>query len=157
MDFIQTRKDPKVFERDGVVMGFCGSFRMGQLLRFNLHLPRVPESGDIYEWMIVEFIPKVRDCLKDGGLVQVSDNVESGNGSFMVGVRDQLFIIEEDFQVADLADNYAAIGCGDFIALGSLHSTEGKYSSRKRLEMALNAASYHSAWVQAPYTILRTQ
>lgn len=48
------RADTKVFVKDPMVFGFCGSYRMGQLLRHSLSLPKHYE-GDTDKRLCVAF------------------------------------------------------------------------------------------------------
>ncbi|KAB2588180.1 hypothetical protein F5983_33655 [Streptomyces arboris] len=55
------------------------------------------------------------------------------------------------------ADGYAAVGCGDELALGALHATTHLgLAPRARLTAALAAADHHSAGVTGPYTYVST-
>lgn len=150
------RSDQKVFRNGPFVMGFTTSYRMGQILRYNLVPPKLPDTR-LDRFMVVDFITAVRETLKDNGwLGREETSLRDEGGTFIVGVRDQLYIVESDFQVGISADHYAAVGCGDNIALGSLFTTTGQ-DPRDRVRMALKAAAHHSAGVSAPFTILKVK
>lgn len=151
---IRVRKDPKVFSNGEFLIGYTSSFRMGQLLRFNLSPPPLKEGQDIFEYMATSFVNAVRYTLKDGGYTEISNNVESG-GFFLVGFRGRLFTIESDFQVQEVLDDYTALGCGENYALGSLYSTKG-LKPMERVEQALRTAEYFSAGVRGPFIIKET-
>jgi ATP-dependent protease HslVU (ClpYQ) peptidase subunit len=144
------RSDAKVFTNGPMVFGFTTSFRMGQLLRYKLAVPRQFDDGDM-AYLCGPFIDAVRSTLKDGGFATLKDGAEAG-GSFLVGYRGALYGVHSDYQIASYADNYAAVGCGDSYALGSLHGSTG--TPTKRINAALDAAAYFSAGVAGPYTIL---
>ena len=148
---LSTRKDEKVFINGEFIFGFTTSFRMGQLLRYSLDpLERYPKI-DVYKFMVNDFINAVRKCLKDGGYAQ-KDKEEELGGTFLVGYQGRLFEIEDDYQVAEVFENYASCGCGFDLALGSLFSTEGQ-EPEKRVRMALEAAAKFSAGVSPPFNI----
>ncbi|GAA3785553.1 hypothetical protein GCM10022403_020400 [Streptomyces coacervatus] len=147
-------RDPKVFTSGPYVLGFTSSFRMGQLLHYALEPPH-PE-GDLYRFMATTFVNAVRNCLKDGGWARKESEQEQA-GTFLVGIHGRLFAIHGDYQVAEPADAYAAVGCGDEYALGALHATADLgMRPRKRLGAALRAADHHSGAVAAPYTYVKT-
>jgi len=74
----------------------------------------------------------------------------------MIGWRGRLFCVYSDLQVAESAWPFMALGCGDHLALGSLHSTEEyQHTPRERLTLALQAAEAFSAGVRGPFTILK--
>lgn len=156
---IQTRRDVKVFRRGQFLLGFTSSFRMGQVLRYKLSVQQQPEGMDDYEFMVTLFVDAVRDCFKSSGFATKKEEVESG-GTFLVGYRGELYEIQSDYQVAMLDTQYAAVGCGDDLALGSLYSSEilmPELKPEERLRLALEAATKFSAGVSAPYTFVNTE
>lgn len=144
------RKDPKVFRVGDMLMGITSSFRMGNLLRFNLTLPEHPDGMDAFEYMVRHFIPAVRECLKEGGYTTVKENNEEG-GSWLVAYRGRLFHIESDFQVGESTCPFDACGCGAPYALGYLHNTHD--FGWASVQGALDCASTFSAGVKGPYVI----
>ncbi len=152
---LQIRTDPKVFQMGEMVFGFTSSFRMGQLLRFSLKLPRQGKKDD-YQYLCTDFINSVKKCLKRGGFATVEKGAESG-GTFLMGYRGRLYSVYNDYQVGSVACGYNACGCGADYALGSMYATSGVMrDSRKRITMALQAVSQFSAGVAPPFTIIST-
>lgn len=153
---ITPRGDRKVFRNGPYAMGFTTSFRMGQLLAFALEPPTPPRRGDILGFMVTDFVDAVRECLKTGGYAEKSNEVESA-GSFLVGVRGHLFEIGSDYQVGVPQNGYAAVGCGDDLALGALYVTKGSdLTPEERVQAALMAAEHHSAGVMRPFYMVST-
>ncbi|MFI1972061.1 hypothetical protein [Streptomyces cinnamoneus] len=149
---ITVRRDPKIFRNGPYAMGFTTSFRMGQLLHHAFKAPM--PKGDLDRFMSTVFVDRLRKCLKDGGWAS-KDSEQEKAGTFLVGVQGRLFAVYDDYQIAEPADGYAAVGCGDEFALGALHATESlNLKPRKRLVLALEAASHHSAGVSAPFTFV---
>lgn len=149
------RKDPKVFKIGGVLMGFTSSFRMGQLLNFNLKVPKKADNEKAYMWMVKRFIPAVRECFKDGGYLLKKDEREGG-GTFIVIAHCHLFCVESDFQVAEYHWPFYAVGCGAQYALGSLITSMDAtgVTTRQRITKALRAASEFSGAVCPPFNVL---
>jgi ATP-dependent protease HslVU (ClpYQ) peptidase subunit len=143
------RKDKKVFKSGPFLIGFTSSFRMGQLLNYNLDVPERKSDEDIMQFMVTTFVDSVRECFKDGGYTRVSDSRETG-GSFLVGYEKRLFHVESDFQVGEAISGYDACGCGTPYALGALRNST-KLSPLKRLEQALETAAEFSAGVAPPF------
>lgn len=151
---LMVRADQKVFRTGPFLMGFTSSFRMGQLLRYKLSLPDHDPRVEPRCFLATAFIDAVRQCLKDGGFARSQEGEERG-GSFLVGYRGSIYLIDSDYQVAEPADAYAAIGCGQQVALGSLFTSGGEDPER-RLLTALQAAERFSAGVRAPFVIERS-
>lgn len=149
---VTIRADEKVFENGDFIMGFCGSFRMGQLLRYAFNPPKRHADTDIYKYMVTDFVDAVRSCLKNGGVAEKHNDAEKG-GFFLVGYEGRLFEIESDYQVGESIEAYSAIGCGGEYAYGALAASEGQ-KPEARIKIALAAAEKFSAGVRAPFHIL---
>ncbi|MFN2388015.1 MAG: hypothetical protein ABR575_00190, partial [Actinomycetota bacterium] len=93
---LAVRADAKVFRRGPFVLGFTSSFRMGQLLRYTLEAPQHPEGMADDEYMVTYFVDAVRRCLKRGGVAKRENDVEEG-GTFIVGYRGGIYVIEGDY------------------------------------------------------------
>lgn len=159
---ICTRADEKVFLTDdgSMAMGFCGSFRIGQILRYALVVPEQGQRQDDMTYMVTTFIDAVRATQKDkGSMNKVAEHdVEAQDASFLVGYNGKLYVIESDFQVGRPVDDYAAVGCGADIAMGALYATRGlSMLPTARITCALMAASEYSAGVRGPYHIVRLE
>lgn len=145
------RSDPKVFRRGEFIYGFTTSFRMGQLIRYRFSPPTIAEDQDVFEYMATVFVDALRDCLKAGGFATKDKEQEQG-GTFLVGYRGRLFLIDGDYQVGEPLDGYDACGCGHPLVRGALFATQGM-EPRQRIETALAAAEHHSAGVRGPFHI----
>jgi hypothetical protein len=158
---LSIRTDAKVFRVGHIVIGCTSSFRMMQLLRFNLTVPIHKGGRSMLEWAVADLVPAVRKVLRDGGWSELDKSRESG-GCFLVGVRGQLLEVQSDFQGGMVAEDYDAVGCGAPYALGSLFETgrhkakgERAHAARARAQAALEAATRFSAGVRGPYVFER--
>lgn len=150
---IACRQEPKVFRVGELAIGFCQSFRMGQILHFVMDPP--PFTGhDPERWMVRKFIPAAQRAFKAGGYGKEKSGERTG-GTFLVGVRGRLFVVESDYQVGERTDRFDAIGCGADAALGALYATPGG-DPGERLRIALEAAEATSAAVRRPFRYVAT-
>jgi hypothetical protein len=149
---LEVRKDPKVFVKDEFIMGFTTSFRMGQILHYKFKSPKHPNNMSIDTYMNTIFIDKIRSCLERGGF----GNGKDSGGTFIVGYRKRLFVIDKDFQVGFPHKNYTAVGCGHNLCKGSLHATDSVkdiFEPKERIKLALTAAESFSGGVRRPFII----
>jgi len=150
------RKDEKVFKNKNFIIGCTSSFRMIQLLRFSFIPPDIG-GKDLYEYMCTDFINEVRKCFKEGGYLQKYEDGDEKGGTFLVGFRNRLFHIGNDFQVGESLIGFDACGCGEDFALGSLFSTQKqKISAEKKVLKALECAEHLSGGVSKPFVIFKT-
>lgn len=138
-------------ESNRMLLGCTTSCRMMQLLHYELQLPAYEAGMDVEAYMVTRFVNAVRTCLKDGGFAQKEDEKESG-GNFLIGYRGRLFEVQDDYQVSEPTNGYEAVGSGAKFALGSLYATP-QLLPEERIERALQAATYHNAYVRPPYII----
>jgi len=155
---VMIRKDTKVFKNGQFVIGCTTSFRMIQILKFKFKPPKILATRDVYEYMCTDFIDAVRAAFGDNGFMQTAKHGDEQGGQFLVGYKDRLFEIGNDFQVGENLDGIASIGHGYKYALGAMHSIldNSAVKTYDRVRMALNAAVHFSGAVCEPYTILNT-
>ncbi len=147
---IRGAAEPKLFRLREYIIGFTSSYRMGDLLRYHLTIASPPKTR-LHRHMVVNVVPAIRACLKDGGFATTKDGAEVG-GAFLVGVRGRVYLISQDYQVDRSTYGYNVTGMTDQ-ALGSLASTEGE-EPRARIRKALEAAERHSIGVRRPWRFL---
>lgn len=148
---IRTRIDPKVHKVGEFMFGFTTSFRMGQLLAHAFKAPDRDPRVATEKFMATSFVDAVRDCLKAGGYAKKDSEVEHG-GTFLVAYEGRVFTVYDDYQVAEGALPYEAVGCGTDMAMGSLFSTQdSSMTPSARIDLALRAAEAFSCGVRGPF------
>lgn len=153
--YLIKRADEKVFKKGEFVFGFTSSFRMGQLIRYKLSIPKVEEGQDIDDYLYTKFIDSVIKCFKDNQYAQIKEN-EIFGGCFLFGFRGNLYTVESDFQIGKPMNNFAAVGCGQDIALGCMYGLQNNKSMKPKdkITLALEAAENNSAGVRGPFHIV---
>lgn len=147
------RLDPKVFQRDEMLIGVSGTARVCQLLQYTLVVPRLIDGQDVFAYICSSLIPAIRECLKEGGISLKKDDAESFEGRILIGCKGRLIYIDSDYQVAEPITNFHAIGCADETARGAMYVSQDKLP-KERILKALEAAEYFSAAVRRPFLIM---
>lgn len=153
---IVVRKDPKVFEVDeSTMIGFCGSFRMGQILMNYLVMPPREEGLTDYRYICTSFITVVRQLFSEHGYMKKDGEQEEG-GFFLVVYRGEIYSIESDFQVGVHVDDFVSIGSGSSYAMGALAvlSKEKDLSAEEILVNSLEVAESYTTSVRAPFNVI---
>lgn len=151
---VRVRNDQKVFQNGLMLFGFTSSFRMGNILRYKFEVPEQPEEMELMTYMNTLFIDSVIEVLRENRYA-VEENGEISGGTFLVGYQGEIFIVEDDFQVGIVEDNYDSVGCGMSYALGYMFGTDLDDNDPKDIVFgALDAAEYFSGGVCAPFNIL---
>lgn len=145
--FKVTTKDPA----RPLLIGYTTSFRMGQILEYHLKVPDQDRKDDL-GYMVRQFIPAVRECLKEHGFTRIENSVEEG-GQFLVGYCGVIYEIAPDFQVNVFEDEFAACGCGAPYALGALEVMQDSMPDI-RIVRALEVAAHFSGGVKAPFRVI---
>jgi hypothetical protein len=155
------RTDPKVFKVGQFGIGFVDSFRMGQILQYNWTPPIYkPTAGyrNLDKFMRTRFVESVKDAFKEQGYGNFSQGTEEGDqgGIFLIAVQGagRVFTMDTDFHLGEADVMYMAEGAGQELALGSLFSTATIKTPRKRVRMALEAATKFNMAVRPPFTII---
>jgi ATP-dependent protease HslVU (ClpYQ) peptidase subunit len=160
------RNDPKIYRvraitcdvchdgDDEFLFGFTTSFRMGQLLGHRFKPPIHAESRSVDDYMVVEFIDALRQCMKDAGYATKKDEKET-SGSFLVAYRGRIFHIDDDYSVGESQYAYDAVGSGTDAALGAFYAltttTFVYWSPEQIVDKALRAAESVNAAVRGPF------
>lgn len=152
----------KVFRRGEYAFGYAGSYRLGQILEHDLQIGVVPAGEDPLRALVTCVVPALREALRAGGALKVSDGVETmDKAEILVGFRGRLFVIDDCLQVLEPEGSFLAGGKGEGIALGSLSASEelGEIAERPQdaALRALRAAARFSTSVREPFHIVSTE
>jgi ATP-dependent protease HslVU (ClpYQ) peptidase subunit len=147
-------ESPKLFHNGPALFGICGSFRMGQILRYGLRVPTESLGWDVDRWIATDFAKALRKAYAEHGW----DFVEAGvaeQGNFLVSVAGRCYEIQSDYSFLRSPVGEYAIGSGTYHALGSLHATRDYARPKDRLLASLEAAAEHVMSVAAPFVVMR--
>ena len=149
-DEIHQMNEPKVFTRNGFLIGFCGSSRAGQVLAHHVEYPDVPKKGDLMPFLVHELVPSIRGAMEEHGPSEGQRIL--GQGYLIVGCRGELFGLTTDLVVLKTRP-FAAIGSGRSHAYGALYALHAaRYgTARERLEIALETGAEFSPHVRGPW------
>ena len=150
--FMRTTSLPKGFQAGEHLIGYCGSFRMGQVLQHCLASPEHPPGEAVDTYMVTRFVEAVRVAFKANWVPPADEQKERG-GHFLVGYRGRLFSVNNDFHVGDMHDGFDCIGSGAPVALGAMKALEN-LAPKERIERALEITSYYVSDVAPPFRIL---
>lgn len=153
-------KNRKVFKKtdpSGTVWlcGFCGSCRMGQIFQYVFRIPEMTtrNRNNVRGYMVSKFVPALKKCFSEEGYQGVSRGRKM-DGSLLVVFLGKIFVIDEDYHVAESSDPFSAIGVGEAPAKGSLYTSASFPDLRQRIQCALEAAQKFSAGVREPFVML---
>jgi hypothetical protein len=145
--------EPKVFRVGPYVIGFTTSFRMGDILRYHVTLPKPPAQAPLHRHLVTKVVPVLRAAFRRHGFLASKEGADVG-GDFLIGVRGRLFHVFADHQVGRAAHGYDAAGCGAQSALGALSVCADVKRPRESLRRALVAAERHNMGVRGPWKFL---
>ncbi len=150
-DHIFITRDAKVFLRDEIVLGFCGSLRFGELLALTT-LPRRPtQRGDVDLWVRRDFCRALQQAAKDRDFT-LGEGTDADDSEGIIGIGGVIYCISPGAVAYRVGADYAAIGSGAAWAEGSLYSSSGK--PKARLTKALEATEAHCASVRRPWAFV---
>ena len=159
---IFSRVDPKVFKVGQFGLAFVDSFRMGQILQYSWVPPIYKATAgfkNLDKFMRTKFVESIKEAFKEHGYGnQTAGSTEDGDegGIFIIAVQNagRIFVMDTDFHIGEADIQYMAEGAGQELALGSLYSTASIKTPRKRVRMALEAATKFNMSVRPPFTII---
>ncbi len=132
------------------LIGGCGSGRALNLVQYKAKLPKNPPTKNLEKFLVNNVIPAIQESFKDEPKCDGELVMDFG---FLIGVKGQLYVIQQDFTVDRSIDGYYAEGSGKLPALGVLYATRTMKDARKRVVQALTAASKFTPYCRAPFTV----
>jgi hypothetical protein len=158
---IYTFDTEKVFEREGYLFGYCGSYRIGQILRHCVELPKIPEDPeepfDMERFLVRELLPPIRQAVTAEGAAGAGRAILGDKTAILLGCRRQIWRLGTNLTV-NRETPFAAIGSGRSRAYGALHALHaaGFGPLQQRVELALQATAAFTANVRPPFHFVGT-
>lgn len=156
-DEIYEIPEPKIFVRNSMLFGVCGSYRLAQILRFRSDLPR-PGAGytDLSSFLAAEFVPALKAAVETDGAAFPGPFFLGEKTGILAGYDGELGMIGSTLAVFSVARPYLTIGSGRTRAYGALHAMTqlGVPPDRRLVELALEAAADTTLTVRGPYQFL---
>lgn len=133
----------KVFKKGKFLFGGCGSYRILQLLEFELTIPKIYVDEKTDDYLYSRFVDAVRSCIKSGGALKLKDGVEEmANCAFLFAYDNRLFTMQGNFSILESTNDYSVTGSGSYHAEASLYSTQDVIKDPiKRIKKAIICAS----------------
>jgi hypothetical protein len=140
---------PKVWERDGLVWGFAGASRPGELIRYELRTPRKAAKTPVDAYVVTELIPAMRALWK-------ADGCEESEWAALVGIGGELWELDSDGYSSDRpSEGYASVGSAQGPALVGLALT-ANLAPRTRVTRVVAACAKHCPGVGGRITVVKT-
>ena len=109
----ETRSDLKVFKIKNILFAVSGSFRMRDILMYNLELPKRNRRESTDKYIHCKLINSIREILIDNGACIKTDESENTcPGEILIGIDNRIYKIESDFQIGETNRPYNVIGSG---------------------------------------------
>jgi hypothetical protein len=147
----------KLFRCGPMLVGAAGNLRVGQLMRHVLNPPAFEHGDNPARYVVCEIAAPFRELLREyGALSGDQERLKDGdaaNSAMLIGLAGRLFILQDNFQIEEYADGYAAQGCGQDLARGALCVLSNDLPPEKRILLALGAAARFDVKVGPPFLI----
>jgi ATP-dependent protease HslVU (ClpYQ) peptidase subunit len=137
-------RNKKIFKKDSLLIGYTSSYRMGQLLEYQLQLPKRAMGQSLDEYMYVDFMNTVRGLFKSSGFLR-SDSGKESIGTFMIITEGRIFKVQDDMAILESSNNFDTCGSGEDYARAALHilSTRGGMTAKEMLTKAIETAAHY--------------
>lgn len=139
-----TYTNRKIFQVSDMLIGFTGSYRMGQILQYRLPMPSALVGQDLDRWMHINFVDAVRDTFKENGFLCVENGQEQPvQGQFLIVVAGRIFTMQSDLSLLESDDGFEACGSGEDYARATMNAAiaHGLRKPRRILREAIESAA----------------
>lgn len=147
--------ESKVFKKKNMLFGYTSSFRMGQIIQYCLNIPEHPENMDTMEYLVCRFIESYRITLKNNGFLNRNNGIDE-TGSFLLGYKNRIFNIQNQFQIIEDSSGIMAVGCAADQAIGAMEALFPlpNKTATEIVQEALSIAEYRNIGVSSPFNII---
>ncbi len=145
----------KVWRQGEYLVGICGTYRAGQIARWQMDWPEPPSDpeADLEQFMVKEVVEALRRALENAAYSHAKEPTRVAQ--FVVAVKGRIFMIAGDYSCATLEAPWIAIGSGRHNAYGALHAiADLDLPLEEKLRRALAAAQAHTNNVREPFQFL---
>ena len=148
--------DTKVFVNGDFIIGYCGSFRMGQILQYNWEQPPRIEGLTDRQYLQTDVIESMRNCLAQFGVGEFREGEHQG-GNFLIGYRGGIYEMQNNFSILK-NDDFAAIGSGTYHAEATLKvlTENPDFDPAYVLQKAIEVAGEFTTSVSKECTVVST-
>ena len=144
--------EPKIFQLGEFLIGYCGSFRMGQIIQYQFEPPAREEGQADMTYLTTAFIENVRYTLEATRFFNKDESIEEKMGDFVVGYRGEVYVVQTDLAIIHGVDDFVSVGSGSEVANAVLYATRGlELPPENRLALALDTAAYQITSVRGPF------
>lgn len=149
---------PKIAKMGEYIIGAAGMTRFAQLV-FGAKIKDPPKSGDVERHLVGSFSDTIIKSLERGKFpLQSQEHGEDAGtkSGLLIAVRGRLFEMGSDFCIVESSRGFAATGCGECSAMGSMVTSAmcGVTDPESRLRLAVGAAIELVAGCGGPVDIL---
>lgn len=144
-------KDPKFFQVGELWIAYTSSFRMADILQYNLNLPERKNNISDVVYIKKYVIEEIRATLINHAFAEKSNNVESG-GQFCICYKGVVYSVDDDFQCVVLDKNFFSVGSGS-IAMSAAFMAISEKDVKKKLLMALDITAKVKPTVSKPFFV----
>lgn len=141
-----------------VLVGVSGIARWLSLLKDKFEIPAMtfdPRKATDRESRayVAAVVDAMHALAKEHDLIGDDKAIDAG---MLIGFGGMVWIVDSQFGLIEHAPGYAAIGCGDQVALGALYvtATQSEYTPHRMVTEALEAAEAFSAGVRGPFVVM---
>lgn len=157
-DNIQTRPamNEKLWRQGGFLIGMSGSYRVTQVIRYQIAFPTHEEHISTDEYVHNIWVRAVIKGLQEAGCVENNNGLMSmGAASALIGYRNRLFTFQNNFSFIEEMDGIHAIGAGWQVCIGALKALPNKNPKKKLLRAMEITGAMQPGSIGAPYFVER--
>ena len=144
----------KIFRIDGFIFAHTGYCKGSQIVKYLLDIPTPDEIDE--RFMFTKIAEPMRLKMKEIGYSEIKDNQESHEDGWIVAYKDQVYVINSDWETSRQSSGLSVGGCGGYYAKGVMLALKD-VEPKKRIKKALEIASKCSVGVGPPFYVWETK
>lgn len=117
--------DLKVFSNGVVTFGVSGACRDGDILQYNLVIPKFHPKKDLKNperWVVSELIPAIQKSLEHSRQLHTENSQAKTGSHIIISVPGLLGMLATDLSLVGIFEEFVGVGSGAEFALGALYA-----------------------------------
>ena len=120
-------------------IGLAGYGFIAEFLQYNFTPPDMDEKQTFMEYLYDDFLEELRKILLRKKLRGTDDEVFDSGSNIIIIFEDEIYEIFDNFSVSKITGEYAAVGAGYHIAIGSLYTNLHYHKELDRVDVVRQA------------------
>jgi hypothetical protein len=145
----------RIIGNEPALFGYSIDPQIAQILQYDFDFPELDPNISFIEYLCSDFKRAFREKLDENRcFVEESGETQYMNGHFLIGYKNEIYLIEGNLQALQIKRDFHCIGCGYAEATGAMEAMNDTLPPKNKIEWALSISAKYNKGVSEPFEFL---